>query len=177
MDFFTVPTVTFRLLYVLVVIEHDRRKVLHVNVTAHPTAAWVSQQMREAFSFGVAPRILLIDHDSIFSADVCHALQHMNVRPVQTSFRSPWQNGVVERWVGTCRRELLDHVIVLGEDHLRRLLREFLDYYHADRTHLSLGKDPPTPRAVCPAPSQLAKVAALPRIGGIHHRYEWREAA
>jgi len=177
MDFFTVPTVTFRLLYVLVVIEHDRRKVLHVNVTAHPTAAWVSQQMREAVSFGVAPRILLMDRDSIFSTEVRRAPKHMDVRPVQTSFRSPWQNGVVERWIGTCRRELLDHVIVLGEDHLRRLLRELLDYYHNDRTHLSLGKDPPTTRAVCSEPSAPATVIALPRIGGIHHRYEWREAA
>jgi putative transposase len=177
MDFFTVPTLTFGILHVLLVIQHERRKVLYVNVTANPTAAWVSQQMREAFPFGQTPRVLLMDRDSIFSVEVCRGLMHMHVRPVRTSFRSPWQNGVVERWVGTCRRELLDHVIVLGKDHLRRLLREFLDYYHNDRTHLSLGKDPPTPRAVCPAPSPFAKVAVVPRIGGIHHRYEWREAA
>jgi len=146
-------------------------------VTANPTAKWVIQQLREAFPFEVAPRYLLMDRDSIFSAEVCRVLRHMEVRPVRTSFRSPWQNGVVERCVGTWRRELLNHVIVLNEEHLRRLLWEFLDYYHNDRTHLSLGKDPPTTRAVCSAPSPLATVAALPRSGGIHHRYEWREAA
>jgi hypothetical protein len=101
----------------------------------------------------------------------------MEVRPVRTEFRSPWQNGVVERWVGTCRRELLDHVIVLNEEHLGRLLRQFLAYYHDDRTHLSLDKDPPVPRTVCPRPSPTAQVTARPRIGGLHHRYEWEEAA
>ena len=148
MDFFTVPTLTLRLLYVLLVIQHDRRKVPHVNVTASPTATWVSQQLREAFPFAGAPRYLLMDRDSIFSAEVCHVLRHMEVRPVRTSVQSPWQNGVAERWVGTCRRELLDHVVVLNEEHLRRLLREFLDYYHHDRTHLALGKDPPSGRTV-----------------------------
>ncbi|MFI5395883.1 MAG: integrase core domain-containing protein [Candidatus Binatia bacterium] len=177
MDFFTVPTLSLRLLYVLLVIQHDRRKVLHVNVTAHPTAAWVTQQLREAFPFEAAPRYLLMDRDSIFSAEVDGALRHMEVRPVRTSFQSPWQNGVAERWVGSCRREFLDHVIVLNEPHLRRLLHEYLDYYHNDRTHLALGKDPPTPRAVCPPPLPLATVTSLPRVGGLHHRYEWRDAA
>lgn len=96
---------------------------------------------------------------------------------MRTSFQSPWQNGVAERWVGSCRRELLDHVIVLSEEHLLRLLREFLAYYHNDRTHLSLSKDPPTPRAVCPPPSPHAAVISRPRVGGLHHRYEWRDAA
>lgn len=98
----------------------------------------------------------------------------MGVCPVRTSFQSPWQNGVAERWVGTCLRELLDHVIVLNEKHLQRLLQEFLSYYHEDRTHLSLGKDSPTRRAVCPQLSPLATAASIPRL---HHRYEWREAA
>ena len=177
MDFFTVPTLTFRLLYVLLVIQHHRRRVLHVNVTAHPSAAWVSQQLREAFPFERRSRYLVLDRDSIFSAEVSGVLERMEVRPVRTSFQSPWQNGVAERWVGTCRRELLDHVIVLNEEHLLRLLREFLAYYHSDRTHLSLGKDPPTTRAVCPQSSPHATVASLPRVGGLHHRYEWREAA
>jgi putative transposase len=172
-----VPTLTLRLLYVLLVIQHDRRRVLHVNATAHPTAAWVTQQLREAFPFERRPRYLLMDRDSIFSAEVCRGLRHMEVHPVRTSFQSPWQNGVAERWVGSCRRELLDHVIVVNEQHLRRLLREFLEYYHSDRTHLSLGKDPPLTRAVCPPPSPCATVASLPRVGGLHHRYEWREAA
>ena len=177
MDFFTVPTLSFRLLYVLFVVQHARRKVLHVNVTAHPTAAWVTQQLREAFPFARHPRYLLMDRDSIFSAEVSGVLKRMEVRPVRTSFQSPWQNGVAERWVGSCRRELLDHVIVLNEQHLRRLLREFLEYDHHDRTHLSLGKDPPTTRAVCPRSSPYATVASLSRVGGLHHRYEWREAA
>jgi transposase InsO family protein len=177
MDFFTVPTLTFRLLYVLLVIQHDRRRVLHVNVMANPSAAWVSQQLREALPFERGPRYLLLDRDSIFSAEVSGVLRHMEVRPVRTSFQSPWQNGVAERWVGSCRRELLDHVIVLNEEHLLRLLREFLAYYHSDRTHLSLGKDPPTTRAVCPRSSPCATVASLARVGGLHHRYQWREAA
>ena len=172
MDFFTVPTLTFRLLYVLLVIEHDRRKVLHVNVTAHPTAAWVTQQLREACPFEAASRYLLMDRDSIFSAEVCRVLRHMEVRPVWISFQSPWQNGVAERWMGSCRRELLDHVIVLNEEHLVRLLRELLDYYHSDRTHLSLGKDPPLTRAVCPPPAPCATATSLPRVSGLHHRYE-----
>jgi putative transposase len=177
MDFFTVPTLTFRLLYVLLIIQHDRRKVLHVNVTAQPTAAWVRQQLREAFPFTVAPRYLLMDRDAIFSAEVCQAVEHMGVCPVRTSFHSPWQNGVAERWIGSCRRELLDHVIVFNEEHLRRLLLEFLEHYHNDRTHLSLGKDPPTTRAVSAPTSPCATVASLPRVGGLHHRYEWRDAA
>ena len=118
-----------------------------------------------------------MDRDSIFSANVARTLRGMEVCPVRTSFQSPWQNGVAERWVGTCRRELLDHVIALDEEHLRRLLREFVDYYHNDRTHLSLGKDPPAGPAVYPPSSTTASVASLPRIGGLHHRYEWRQAA
>jgi putative transposase len=176
-DFFTVPTVTFRLFYVLVILQHDRRRLLHVNVTAHPSAAWVCQQLREAFPFDTALRYVLLDRDAIFSTEVCRVLEHMEVRPVRTSVQSPWQNGVAERWIGTCRRELLDHVIVLNEEHLRRLLREFVEYYHTDRTHLSLGKDPPIPRAVCVPSSPSATVVSLPRVDGLHHRYERRDAA
>lgn len=157
-------------------IQHRRRKILHVNVTAHPTARWVSQQLREAFPFEDVPRYLVMDRDSIFSAAVTHTLRGMQVRPIRTCFQSPWQNGVAERWVGTCRRELLDHVIVLDEAHLRRLLREFVVYYHNDRTHLSLGKDPPFERALCPPSSMTASVISVPRVGGLHHRYEWRAA-
>ena len=118
-----------------------------------------------------------MDRDVIFSAEVCRVLRHMEVRPVRTSFQSPWQNGVAERWIGTCRRELLHYVIVLNAQHLRRLLREFLKYYHNDPTHLSLGKDPPATRAVCAPTSPCATVASLPRVGGLHHRYDWRDAA
>ena len=177
MDFFTVPTVTFRMLSVLFVIQHHRRTIVHVNVTPHPTSAWVRQQLREAFPFDQRPGYLLMDHDSIFSAEVARALMGMQIEPLRTGFQSPWQNGVAERWVGTCRRELLDHVIVFDEAHLRRLLFEFREYYHTDRTHLSLGKDTPRGRPVCAALSPTAHVTSLPRIGGLHHRYEWREAA
>jgi transposase InsO family protein len=118
-----------------------------------------------------------MDRDAIFSAEVARVLRHMEVSPVRISLQSPWQNGVAERWVGSCRRELLDHVIVLNEEQLLRLLRESLDYYHYDRTHLSLGKDPPLTRAVCPPPAPCAAVTSLPRVGGLHHRYEWRKAA
>ncbi len=176
MDFFTVPTLTFRLLHVLFVIQHRRRKILHVKVTQHPTSAWVRQQLREAFPFDELPRYLLMDHDSIFSAAVAQAVTGMQIQPLRTSVQSPWQNGVAERWVGSCRRELLDHVIVFDEEHLRRRLSEFLDDYHNDRTHLSLGKDPPCERAVSGPSSRNARVTSVPRIGGLHHRYEWREA-
>jgi putative transposase len=177
MDFFVVPTLTFRLLYVLLVIQHDRRKVLLVNVTAHPTAAWVIQQLREAFPFETTARFILLDRDSMFSTAVCKALQHIKVQSVRTRYQSPWQNGVAERWIGTCRRELLDHVIVLNEEHLRRLLKEFVAYYQDDRTHMSLGKDPPVRRAVSLQPNPTAKVTSFRRVGGLHHRYEWHEAA
>ena len=158
-------------------LDFAERSQPHVNVTAHPTAVWVIQQLREAFPFETRPRYLLLDRDSIFSAEVCHALRGMQIQPLRTAYQSPWQNGVAERWIGTCRRELLDHVIVLNEEHLGRLLREFLAYYHDDRTHVSLGKDPPARRAVCPRPSSTAEIASLPRVGGLHHRYEWEEAA
>ena len=177
MDLFLVPTVTFRLLYVLLVIQHHRRQVLHVNVTAHPTAAWVMRQIREAFPFETAARFLLLDRDSIFSAEVCDTVRRIGVQPLRTAYHSPWQNGVAERWIGTCRRELLDHVIVLNEKHLRRLLRQFLAYYHDDRTHLALGKDAPMLRPASPRPSATAEIIAFPRLGGLHHRYVWAEAA
>jgi transposase InsO family protein len=118
-----------------------------------------------------------MERDSICSAAVCRVLRHMELCPVRPSFQSPWQNGVAERWIGTCRREFLDHVIVLNEAHLQRLLREFLAYSHNDRTHLALGKDPPFGRIVCPPSWPIARVTSVPGIDGLHHRYEWREAA
>jgi len=171
-DFFTVPTLTFRILYVFFVIRHDRRKVAHFNVTTSPTAAWGRQQLHEAFPFAAASRYLLMDRDAIFSTDVRTLVKDRGVHPVRTSFRSSRQNRVVERWVGSCRRKLLDHVIVLNEPHPLRLLREFLHYYHSDRAHLSLGQDPPTTRSACSRTSPRATVVSLPRVGGLHHRYE-----
>ncbi len=178
MDFFAVPTVRFAVLYVFVIIDHERRQILHVNVTEHPTAQWLVQQLREAFPYDTAPKHLIFDRDTIFSAaEVMTMLKAMRIRPCRTSYRSPWQNGVCERWVGSVRRELLDHVVVFNRRHLMRLLHSYLEYYHRDRTHLTLGKDGPEHRAVEARPSAGARVVALPRVGGLHHRYEWRDAA
>ena len=177
MDFFTVPTVTFSILYVFFVIHHGRRKILHWNVTDHPTAEWVTQQLREAFPFVEAPNYLIFDRDTIFDKQVVTTVRSFGIKAVRTSYRSPWPNGLAERWVGSCRRELLDHVIVLNEKHLRRLLRDYLAYYHEDRCHYSLDKDTPSHRPVQSQPSAKATVVALPRVGGLHHRYEWGEAA
>ncbi len=171
------PTVTFRVLYVFFIVHHARRQLIHVNVTAHPTAAWVIQQLREAFPWNTNPRYLIFDRDSKFAPAVEGAIRSMGTKAVRTAYRSPWQNGVAERWVASCRREMLDHVVVLGEEHLRRLLGEYVSYYREDRTHLSLNKDGPDSRPVTPRPSPGARVVALPRGGGLHHRYEWRRAA
>jgi len=171
MDFLTVPTLTFGFLYCLLVISHCRRKILRLNVTRNPNALWIVQQMREAWPYVPARRFLLFDRDSKFGTDVISAVKDLGSHPIRTAFRSPWQNGVAERWVGSCRRDLLDHVIVLNEQHLKRLLSEYVRYYHEDRTHLGLAKDTPTgrPTAICPAVG--SKIHSLPRLGGLHHRY------
>jgi transposase InsO family protein len=178
MDFFSVPTVTFRALHVLFVIRHGRRDLVSCAVTTSPTAAWVAQQLREAFPFDSAPRFMIFDRGAIFSAEVMVMLRSMKVEPTRTSFRSPWQNGIAERFVATVRRELLDHVIVLNEHHLRRLLDSFIDYYNQDRTHLGISKDSPLGRPVEERPAgPTSNVVSLPRVGGLHHRYAWRQAA
>ena len=176
MDFLTVPTWDFRQLYALVVIRHGRREIVHLNVTAHPTADWVKQQLREAFPFNEIPRYLIFDRDRIFQA-VKSCVEAMGIKPKVISFRSPWQNGVTERYVGTLRRDLLDHIIVRDEAHLLRLLKNYLPYYHRDRTHLRLGKDSPHGRLVETRPGPESKVVSLPRVGGLHHRYAWDHAA
>jgi putative transposase len=177
MDFFTVPTVTFRILTVWFLIHHGRRKIVHFDITEHPTAVWVIQQLREAFPYETAPSYLVFDRDSIFSESVISAIRAMGVEPKRIAARSPWQNGVAERWIGSCRRELLDRVVILHETHLRRLLREYVRYYSEDRCHLALEKDAPDTRSVQPRPSRRARVVAHRRLGGLHHRYAWREAA
>jgi transposase InsO family protein len=141
MDFFVVPTATFKLLYAWFVLDHGRRRVLHFNVTAHPGSAWVIQQLRDAFPDPMH-RHLIFDNDAIFSAEVARSISGLGMRPKRTSLQSPWQNGPAERFVGSVRRELLDHVVVLGEDHLRRLLREYVEYYNRERVHTSLGDAP-----------------------------------
>jgi len=176
-DFFTVPTVTFKLLYCFFVIEHGRRKVLHLNVTSHPTAAWVVQQLREAFPEASPYRYAIFDRDSKFDSGVMTFLKASGVKPKQTSVQAPWQNGIAERWVSSCRREIRDHVIALNEPHLRRLLWDFVRYYEQDRIHDSLKKDTPNGRLIKPKPSPQATVISSPRLGGLHHRYSWREAA
>jgi len=176
MDFFVVPTVGFRLLYAWFIIDHGRRRILHFNVTTHPTAQWVIQQLREAFPDESAPGYLIYDNDSIFSIAVTEAIEQLQVKPKRTAYRSPWQNGTAERWVGSARRDLLDHVIVFDEQHLRRLLRDYVDYYNAERVHTRL-RDAPNHRPVVVRPSPHARVVGLPRVGGLHHRYDWREAA
>ncbi len=177
MDLFTVPTVSFRLLYVFFVISHARRQVLRAEVTEHPTASWIIQQLREAFPNGSAPRYLILDRDSTFDRQVLVSVKNMRIKPVPTAFRSPWQNGVAERWVESCRRDVMDHVLVLNERHARRLLAEYLRYYHEDRTHYALAKEPPLCRPVVERPSPQSKVVGIPRVGGLHHRYEWSQAA
>lgn len=176
-DFFTVPTVTFQLLYCLFVIEHGRRRILHFNITRHPTANWVVQQLREAFPEAGAYRYVILDRDSKFDADVIRFLKATGLKTKRTSVRAPWQNGISERWVGSCRREILDHVIALNELHLRRLIRDYVSYYHQDRIHDSLEKDTPHFRTVEQKPGGNATVISSARLGGLHHRYFWRQAA
>jgi putative transposase len=176
-DFFTVPTLTFQVLYCFFVIEHGRRKILHFNVTRHPTAGWVVQQLREAFPEAGPYRYVILDRDAKFDGEVVTFLQGTGLRPKRTSIRSPWQNGITERWVGSCRRELMDHVIQLNEQHLRSLVSDYRMYYQEDRIHDALGKDTPNLRPVEKKPSAEAKVISTARLGGLHHRYSWREAA
>ena len=176
MDFLVVPTARFRLLYAWFVIGHDRREIIHFGVTEHPTSSWVVQHLREAFPNDTSPQFLIYDNDSIFSERVAETIENIGIAPRRTAFRSPWQNGIAERWVGSARRELLDHVIVLNEKHLQHLLREYVDYYNADRVHTEL-QDSPMGRPVEHRPTPKAQVVGLPRVGGLHHRYEWQEAA
>jgi transposase InsO family protein len=158
------------------VIDHGRRRVLHFNVTESPTACWVIQQLRDGFPNEPAHRFLILDNDAVFSAQVAGSIQGLGLTPKRTTFQSPWQNGTAERFVGSVRRELLVHVVVLHEYYLRRLLCEYVDYYNAERVHTSIGEVPDGRKSET-RPSSGAKVVALPRVGGLHHRYVWRAAA
>jgi len=168
-DFFTVPTITFRVLYVFLVLRHDRRRVVHFNVTTNPTARWAAQQIVEAFPFEQASRFLLRDRDGIYGQDFRDRVEHMGIEEVLIAPRAPWQNPYVERLIGSIHRECLDHVIVLNEDHLRGILASYIEYYHGARAHLSLDRNSPIQRAVCP-PEQ-GKVVAKAYLGGLHHCY------
>jgi putative transposase len=173
-DFFTVPTATFRVLFVFVVLSHARRRVLHVNVTAHPTAAWTAQQLREAFPWDSTPRFLLRDRDSIYGSAVRRTAQGMGSEEVLTAPHAPWQNPFVERLIGSLRRECLDHVIVWNERSLRRYVSQYVAYYHPFRTHLGLGKDAPIARPIQRAAA--GGVVEVAHVGGLHHHDERRAA-
>ena len=173
-DFFTVPTVSFRVLFVFVVLAHHRRRVIHFNVTERPTAWWAGQQIVEAFPDNTAPRYLLRDRDKVYGCDFRERIRGMSIEEVLSAPASPWQRAYVERLIGSVRRDCLDHVIVLGEGHLRRIMKSYLAYYHSSRTHLGLAKDTPKPRAV--QPPEMGNIVELPQVGGLHHRYERRAA-
>ncbi len=173
-DFFTVPTITFRVLFIFVVLSHYRRRVVYFNVTEHPTALWTGQQFVQAFPEETAPRYLLRDRDKIYGDASQNRVSGMDIEEILTAPQSPWQSPYVERLIGSIRRDCQDHVIVLEEQHLRRILTCYLAYYHRSRTHLSLDKDAPEPRAV--QLPKLGTVVELPEVGGLHHRSERRAA-
>jgi len=173
-DFFTVPTIRFQVLYVFLVLAHDRRRIVHFNVTSHPTAEWTGQQLRNAFPFDQLPCYLLRDRDAIFGQEFRDEVRAMGIQEVLSAPRSPWQRAYVERVIGSIRRECLDHVIAFDESSLRRILASYVDYYHRSRTHLSLKKDSPVPRPV--HPRHIGPVIAVRQVGGLHHRYERRAA-
>jgi transposase InsO family protein len=173
-DFFTVPTIRFQVLYVFLVLAHDRRRIVHFAVTAHPTAVWTAHQLREAFPWESAARYLLRDRDRIFGQEFVNQVKAMGIQQVLSAPRSPWQRAYIERVIGSMRRECLDHLIVFNERSLKRHLQAYSDYYHRTRTHLALQKDCPEPREV--QRPDAGSVVSIPEVGGLHHRYERRAA-
>jgi len=168
-DFFVVATVSFRLLYCFLVLRHDRRRIVHFNVTPCPTARWTAQQVVEALPLDTAPRFLIRDHDGIYGQDFRKRMKPLGIEEVVIAFRSPWQSPYVVRLIGSIRRECLNHVIVFNEAHLLRVLTEYFAYYHEARSHLSLDRNAPVPRQV--EPPSRGRVIAIPQVGGRHHRY------
>jgi putative transposase len=168
-DFFTVPTVAFHILYVFIVLSHDRRKIIHFNATANPTAQWTAHQVRQAFPEESAPRFLIRDNDGIYGQAFRRQLEVMGIEDVRTAYRSPWQNAYAERVIGSIRRDCLDHMIILTENHLRKVLAEYVDYYNTVRPHLSLDRNAPIPRNV--DPPEAGEVVVTPILGGLHHHY------
>src|SRR6059058_5554270 len=167
MDLFLVPTVSFRLLYGLLILQHNRRKLVWLAVTAHPSAEWLARQLTEAYGWQQAPRYIIRDRDRVYGGVFARRLRAMGIRDRPIAPRSPWQNGCAERLIGSIRRDCLDHVVVFGEGHLRRLLKSYQKYYNEARTHLSLQKDAPIPRAV----QTVGQTLAVPILGGLHHQY------
>jgi putative transposase len=163
-----VPTITMRVLFVFIVLEHRRREVLHFNVTEHPTAAWTSQQIVEAFADREAPRYLIRDQDRVYGTEVRLRIASLHIQEVLTAPRSPWQNPYAERLIGSIRRDCLNHFVILNSRHLKRTLASYFAYYHGSRTHLGLDKQCPLPRQV----SSIGRTIEMPQLGGLHHRYE-----
>ena len=174
LDFFTVPTATFRVLFVLVMLTHSRRRLVHLNVTEHPTAEWTARQLLEACALEEGPRYLIRDRDQVYGERFSRQAKTLDIRETVIAPRSPWQNAYAERVIGSIRRECLDHVVVIGERHLREILSKYVNYYNGTRTHLSLSKDAPEPRRV-QLPSE-GRVVKVPRVGGLHHEYRRRAA-
>ena len=166
-DLFVVPTLSFRLLYGLLILNHSRRQILWLGVTAHPTAEWIARQLTEACGWEPVPRYIIRDRDSVYGEIFKRRLRAMGIRDRPTAPRSPWQNGHTERLIGSIRRECLDHIVVFGEQHLRHLLHSYMAYYNGARTHLSLDKDAPVPRAV----QAIGRILPTPILGGLHHHY------
>ncbi len=173
-DFFTVPTVTVRVLYVFIVLRHDRRRVVHFNLTEHPYAEWAAQQIIESFPFEETPRFLLRDRDGTYGEYFKMRVEGMGIEEVLIAPRAPWQNPYCERVIGSIRRDCLDHVLVLNERHLHRILTEYFDYDHHSRCHLSLDCNSPIPR--CLEPPSEGEVVAISQVRGLHHRYTRRAA-
>jgi transposase InsO family protein len=173
-DFFTVPTIRFQVLYVFLVLAHERRRIVHFAVTAHPTAEWTAHQIREAFPWETAPRYLLRDRDRIFGYEFVNQVKAMGIQQVLSGPRSPWQRAYIERLIGSIRRECLDHFIVFNERTLKRHLSAYTAYYHTTRTHLALQKDCPETRRVQAV--ERGPIVSIPEVGGLHHRYERRVA-
>ncbi len=166
-DFLVVPTIGFKLLFAFIVMAHGRRNLLHIGVTAHPTAAWTAQQLTETFPWEETPDTLIRDNDAIYGAKFRNRLKSMGIRDGPIALRSTWQNGYVERLIGSIRRECLDHIIIRDENHLRRVLKAYAKYYNSARTHLGLKKNCPTPRKR----QHLGRVVSKPHLGGLHHEY------
>lgn len=169
-DFFTVPTVSFQILYCFIVLKHERRKIVHFNISSNPTAQWTAQQIKEAFPYDQSPKYLLRDRDAIYGHVFQQYVNNMNIKEVVTAPKSPWQNPFAERLIGSIRRECLDHMIVLNQKHLHKILASYRDYYLNVRPHLSLEKNSPIPRKIEPKPK--GRVIAIPQIGGLHHLYK-----
>jgi transposase InsO family protein len=166
-DLFLVPTISFRLLYGLLILQHSRRELLWLGVTAHPSAEWIARQLTEAYGWRQAPRYIIRDRDRVYGRAFLRRVRAMGIRDRPIAPRSPWQNGCAERLIGSIRRDCLDHVAVFGERHLRHLLKSYQTYYNEVRTHLSLEKDTPIPRAV----QTVGRTLAVPILGGLHHHY------